>query len=110
VLVEHWGAFTGFWSREDSVSLAELGERGFYVPVEYPAWFARSLGAEPASHYAVDELVTRLNAEPGSLALLPLAAADPRLRSVSVGGVNLLQGGTQSDLRLGERLGLDWDD
>ncbi len=128
----YWGAFAFFWSPAESISLDALRSAARGEPVDWSAFASprgavslylpagqrnaveQMLGSMPAEGpnirwLPLGELTTQAVADPLGLALLPVEAAGPRLRSVAVDGIDLVRGvGDAAASPLMERVWVSW--
>ncbi len=134
VPVRFWGAFASFWNETEGLSFegvrqaatggaadwADLGAAAgpltTYLPLELRASLETLLGPLPPDDAAtvrwlpLSEVVDAAAADAGSLLLLPVARADPRLRSLAVDGVDAVRGvGDPLTSPFVERLWLTWE-
>jgi poly-gamma-glutamate capsule biosynthesis protein CapA/YwtB (metallophosphatase superfamily) len=113
-VVRYWGAFAGFWSERTSLDLATLQtETALLLPQEYQSALSHILANAPSQTrwLPAAALAAAINGQPGSVAVLPLELGSTQLRSLSVGGVDLVRGvGRPEESPLVERLFFSWED
>jgi len=112
-VVDHWGAFVSFWG--DLEEWDPASDETLYVPSERSEALAAMLG--PAVDGAnvqwmtSGEIVEHLTDGGAGVGILPASSANPRIRSVPVGGIDLVRGiGDETASLLAQRVWWTWDD